>query len=258
MSDPLEARALSLAPHIVEATLGKDVEIGVLSDVSRSTIGDRSRIYRMARMRNSHMGKDACLGDGSRLDDSTVGDFVRIDRNNHIFGSTLGSHTYTGQASVIMRTQIGRFTSIAWNVTIGGAEHDALRTTAHSCLYNPAQGLLGSTEPLYDRFENPCVIGNDVWIGAGAVVLRGVHIGDGAVIGANSVVTKDVPAYTIVAGTPAQFVRERFPKQIVKRLLALEWWNMDDLTLRDNLHLLAEPPHEAQLSALERLKNLQN
>ncbi len=69
------------------------------------------------------------------------------------------------------------------------------------------------------------VIGNDVWIGYEAVILSGVTIGDGAIIGARAVVTKDVPPYTIVGGVPARPIRRRFPDEAVEALLALKWWN---------------------------------
>ena len=69
------------------------------------------------------------------------------------------------------------------------------------------------------------VIGNDVWIGYEAVIFAGVTIGDGAIIGARSVVTKDVPPYTIVAGVPAKKVRKRFDEAIITKLLQIKWWN---------------------------------
>jgi len=71
------------------------------------------------------------------------------------------------------------------------------------------------------------VIGNDVWVGAAALVLKGVTVGDGAVIGAGSVVTKDVPPYAIVTGNPAQIIRYRFDDATIKRLLSSTWWNRE-------------------------------
>lgn len=75
---------------------------------------------------------------------------------------------------------------------------------------------------------NECiVIGNDVWIGYDAVVMAGVHIGDGAIIGTRAVVTKDVPPYAIVGGVPAKIIRMRFDSETVSQLLELQWWNWD-------------------------------
>jgi len=79
------------------------------------------------------------------------------------------------------------------------------------------------------------VIGNDVWIGYEAVILSGVHIGDGAIIGACSLVTKDIPPYTIVGGPPAKEIRKRFDNESVEKLLALQWWNWSYERIKANL-----------------------
>jgi len=79
------------------------------------------------------------------------------------------------------------------------------------------------------------VLGNDVWIGYEAVVMAGVTIGDGAIVGARAVVTKDVPPYTIVAGVPAKALRRRFPPQDIHKLLALKWWDWPPEKIRRHL-----------------------
>lgn len=79
------------------------------------------------------------------------------------------------------------------------------------------------------------VIGNDVWIGYEAVVLSGVHIGDGAIIGARAVVTRDVPPYTIVGGVPAMEIRKRFDEATINKLLQVRWWNLPFETINDLL-----------------------
>lgn len=78
-------------------------------------------------------------------------------------------------------------------------------------------------------------IGNDVWIGYEAVVLSGVHIGDGAIIGARAVVTRDVPPYTIVGGVPATEIRKRFDEATINKLLQVRWWNLPFETINDLL-----------------------
>ena len=80
-------------------------------------------------------------------------------------------------------------------------------------------------ENSYIRNNKSVVIGNDVWIGQNATVLPGVHIGDGAIIGANSVVGSDVPPYTIVAGNPARKIRSRFDNELTELLLKFSWWD---------------------------------
>ena len=79
------------------------------------------------------------------------------------------------------------------------------------------------------------VIGNDVWIGYEAVILSGVTVGDGAIIGARAVVTKDVPPYTIVGGIPARYIRRRFDEETVTKLRELKWWEWSDEKIKENL-----------------------
>ena len=79
------------------------------------------------------------------------------------------------------------------------------------------------------------VIGNDVWIGYEAVVMQGVTIGDGAIIGARAVVTKDIPPYTIVGGVPAKPIRKRFSDDIIARLLEIKWWDWSDDKIKENI-----------------------
>ena len=76
-------------------------------------------------------------------------------------------------------------------------------------------------------FKGDTVVGNDVWIGQNVTVLPGVHIGDGAIIAANSVVAKDIPPYCIAAGNPCNVIRRRFDEELIQYLLGLQWWNWD-------------------------------
>ena len=91
------------------------------------------------------------------------------------------------------------------------------------------------------------VIGNDVWIGYEAVILAGVTIGDGAVIGARAVVTKDIPPYTIVGGVPAKPIRKRFTQETIDLLLKIKWWNWPEERIRQHIT-------EIQLGRIEYLR----
>ena len=93
-------------------------------------------------------------------------------------------------------------------------------------------------------------IGNDVWIGYGATILSGVRIGDGAAVGARSVVTKDVEAYSIVAGNPARKVGSRFPDEVASRLLKIRWWDWEIDKIRKNIPLLVEPSRMEEFLAI--------
>jgi virginiamycin A acetyltransferase len=130
--------------------------------------------------------------------------------------SMIGSYSYVGRNCSITKSSIGRYCSIANNVSIGQGEHELDRISTNSIFYNAPFEILTSKE---------CIIGHDVWIGVDAIILRGVTIGIGAVIGANSVVTKNVPPFAIVVGSPAKVIRYRFQEKKVKHILDSEWWN---------------------------------
>jgi virginiamycin A acetyltransferase len=118
---------------------------------------------------------------------------------------------------------IGKFCSLADEITImiGGNHHTEFVTTYP---FNPLFPEFSREYP-WTTSKGNVVIGNDVWIGREAFLLSGVTIGDGAVVGARSVVTKDVPPYAIVAGNPAKIIRYRFSEEIIESLLEIAWWN---------------------------------
>ena len=82
---------------------------------------------------------------------------------------------------------------------------------------------------------NFVIVGNDVWIGAGAIILSGIGIGDGAIIGAGAVVTRDVPPYAVVAGVPARIVKFRYTKDQIEKLLRIAWWNWSEEKIVENM-----------------------
>ena len=84
------------------------------------------------------------------------------------------------------------------------------------------------------------VIGNDVWIGYEALIMAGVHIGNGAIIGSRAVVTKDVPPYTIVGGVPARPIRKRFDEEVIQKLEALKWWDWSAEEIQQCLHYIGK------------------
>ena len=123
---------------------------------------------------------------------------------------------------------IGKFCSIACGVKFlfNCANHalKSLSTYTFPLFYEEWELDKADITSAWDN-KGDIVIGNDVWIGYEAVIMAGVHIGDGAIIGTRAVVTKDVPPYTIVGGVPAREIRKRFDADVIERLLKLEWWN---------------------------------
>jgi phosphonate metabolism protein (transferase hexapeptide repeat family) len=137
-----------------------------------------------------------------------------------------------------MTAMFGKFCSIAAHVRINPGQHPMHRISQHHFTYRAGGYFEGEDNEasFFDwRRSLRVAIGHDVWIGHGAVVLAGRNIGNGAVVGAGSVVTEDVPAYTVVAGNPADLIRCRFPHKVAERIQALAWWDWDHEQLRGAL-----------------------
>ncbi|KZF09106.1 acetyltransferase [Rhodococcus sp. EPR-157] len=153
---------------------------------------------------------------------------------------TMGAHSYgipqvrlySGDDST--RLHIGSYSSIAAEVNILlGGNHPTDRLTTFPIRHK--LNLNGAGTDGFPSSKGDVVIGNDVWIGFGSTIVSGVHIGDGAIIAAGSVVVHSVEPYSIVAGNPAKVVRRRFGDEDIARLRSLRWWDWDDDVVADRV-----------------------
>lgn len=170
------------------------------------------------------------------LKDVVISNYVNIAHHVQVSNSTIGERTSIGRYSKITYASIGKFCSISWDVTIGAISHPLHSISSHAFSYRKAFGLCKSDCILkHDIVE----IENDVWIGCGVIVMPGVRIGNGAVIGAGSVVTHSVSPYEIVAGSPARHIDWRFDEDIREKLLKIQWWNFPDDLIMSHINLFS-------------------
>lgn len=176
------------------------------------------------------IGHLTCYANGaSRFDGyNYIGKMVRV------INSRLGIYSYINFSSCITDADVGKYTCIGPDSYIGGlGAHPINRKSMHRMFYN-------DSNPVWKGFffKNDFVevkrtkIGNDVWIGARCIIMDGVDIGDGAVIAAGAVVTKNVQPYSIVGGVPARHIKFRFPEEKIQILMQEAWWDLSLSTIK--------------------------
>ena len=187
-------------------------------------------------------------GASVQIANSQIGELCNLAHHADVLNSTIGNRTSIGRYSIVRNSDIGKYCSISWNVTIGADHHPTERVSGHAAFFQKRFCLVDedSSKGVVQR----TIIGNDVLIGCGTIIKAGVHVADGCIIGMGSVVVKDTKPYTIVVGNPAREVKLRFEESIVHDLLKLEWWNMSDEFIRQNIESFKQPLTE------EIIKNL--
>ena len=166
---------------------------------------------------------------------------AKVCQRSNLVNVKMGRYSYIGASCSFNNVDIGSFCSIASYCAVGGGVHP-MDFVSTSPVFLSGDNIFGVNFAEFNFEEAPkTIIGNDVWIGEAAFVKAGVTIGDGAVIGAHAVVTKDVPPYAIVAGVPACVLRYRFDRDTIDRLLRMEWWNWSEADLRSKASLFSDP-----------------
>lgn len=159
----------------------------------------------------------------------------KISQHSYIYNSKIHSYTYLAGFNSVMNTTIGKFCSIGDYAIIGAGNHPTDFISSAPAFYSPHKQCNATfADKSYFEEMKPTFIGNDVWIGAFAIIMTGVTIGDGAIIAAGSFVNKDVKPYEIVGGTPAKFIRKRFSDEEIEKLLHFKWWDKEETWLQEN------------------------
>ena len=170
------------------------------------------------------------LGAGAKVLNSELFGWSNINEGACINRCIISKYFNVGLFSYLADVKVGSYCTFGSRVSVGAANHPLDWLSIHEFQYQDTSQVYGESlshgvcEKLTERHTT---IGSDVWIGDNAVVLKGVTINDGAVIGAGCVVTKDVLPYSIVVGNPAKHLRFRFEDHIIKKLLALRWWDLE-------------------------------
>jgi len=149
---------------------------------------------------------------------------AHVSRDVFINRSKVGAYVHIGPRSSVDVAEVGRYSCISGGVAIGGMNHAYDQSYSINPILNP-----------YCTYDIKTIIGNDVWIGSRAIILQGVRVGDGAVIGAGAVVTKDVPENTIVTGVPARLYKKRYPDDIWAKIKSSRYWELSPKEAKTNM-----------------------
>lgn len=173
-------------------------------------LGFSPLIAQTARIADTQFGKYCEVGERTVITESQINDYAYVMHDCHIIYSTLG-----------------KFCSLANQVRLNPGQHPIEHAALHHFTYRSRMFDMGDDDREFfeGRRALRVTLKEDVWIGHGAIIMPGITIGTGAIVGAGSVVTRDVPDFTVVAGSPAKKLRERFPANIQKALLSIQWWN---------------------------------
>jgi acetyltransferase-like isoleucine patch superfamily enzyme len=207
------------------------------------TMKEGSRdLHNKIRFNNSNIDAGCCIDQNSK-----IAIHSRLMNKCIVNNSQIDSYTYIGNNCIIQNTTIGKFCSIANDVLIGLGKHPIDNFSTSPLFYrvnNPLKIKLVNSNSDFKEYL-PVVIGNDVWIGARAIILDGVTVGHGAIIAANSVVTKDVPPYAIVGGIPTKIIKYRFTEKKIETLIGSNWWDQNITLIKHQISELKNFSNES-------------
>lgn len=187
------------------------------------------------QMAGKQLSAQPTIDSSASVRESRLGAYTEVGARTILLEVEMGDYSYVVNDSQITYSTIGKFCSIAAMTRINPGNHPMHRATQAHFTYRASAYFPGEADDaeFFDwRRQHHIHIGHDVWIGHGAIVLPGRNIGTGAVIAAGAIVTRDVAAYTIVAGNPARPIKRRFSEAVAGRLAELAWWDWDHEALR--------------------------
>ena len=223
-------------------------------------VSSSAKLYNNVRIIRSTIGDVTSVGDYTTVRDSHVGHHCQIQRYCDLLRVHIGNNTIIERNAVLHDVSVGSFCELSWYVGMGGDNHNYKLPSIHHWYWQTYFGFendensLGKKNFFAKLNSEECTIGNDVWVGSGVTVNRKVHVGNGAILASGCVVTKDVPDYAIVGGTPARIIKFRFDEETIQRLSRIAWWDWPEDVLKENRHLFEVEVCNETLSRMELIK----
>ncbi|WP_452224238.1 hypothetical protein [Lacinutrix chionoecetis] len=220
----ISSNKIAKKTHIQGSVIGKEVEINNETKIFFSQLNGPITIDRKCSIQHSVIQGKINISSNCKFYRCHLSGEINIGKYTTLWGPNIDFNTIDQTIS------IGRFCSIARNVSFQTYNHNHKKATT----YFIGQHVFNESWENERVSKGNIIVENDVWIAAHCVILGGVTISNGAVVAANSVVTKDVPPYAIVAGSPAKIIGYRFSEERIKELLNTRWWNWSDQEFIEN------------------------
>jgi acetyltransferase-like isoleucine patch superfamily enzyme len=214
--------------------LGGNLE---LINISIDNFGKNIFIGNNTYINNSTIGNNVLLKNNSFISLSKLEEYVTLHNGVALKDTIIGAYTYIAEKTFLSNTKTGKYCSIGPKVTCCIGKHPTKDfVSTHPMFYSTQKQAQISLvdKDYFEEYAPKTELGNDVWIGQEAMLMDGVKIGDGAIIGARAVVTKDIPPYAVAVGVPAKVIRYRFEKKEIDFLLNLKWWDKDFNWIKNN------------------------
>jgi acetyltransferase-like isoleucine patch superfamily enzyme len=230
---------ISRLAYMFNRKVDSSATVSIFANVTKSSIGQGCSIARRSRISRSNLGTMCAIKSRVNIKESTLSGFNAIASGVRLKKVSLGLYSYIAKDTSLVDISIGKFCSIGNGIKNHLGNHPSrVFVSSHPAFYSPNAPTGAFVEREYfEEFGKNVSIQNDVWIGAGALLMDGVTVGNGAIVAARSVVTKDVPPYAIVGGTPAKLIRYRFDEEEIELLEKSQWWNKDLSWIEKNVGL---------------------
>lgn len=177
----------------------------------------------------------------SALKNCEIDKTSKVESGSNLVNVQMGKYSFCGYNCEMSNVDIGSFCSIANGVIIGGGMHPIHWVSTSPVFYEGRDSVVAKFSEHTREQQKKTIIGHDVWIAQNCIIKQGVKIGNGAVVGMGSIVTKDVKPYSIVVGNPAKLIKMRFSEDVIKSLEETRWWEYNDKDLGFYAQYFKEP-----------------
>ncbi len=232
------------------------VQIRGFPSLRRSLIGSHCRIEKRSRILNSEIGSHCYISSHSKLKKSHLCEAVKIGPYTKLESVSVGRYSYISGHAELNNVEFGSFCSIGSRLMNHLGNHPSRTFVSTSpVFYMPNAPVPSFSEKeTFPSYGGKVKIGNDVWIGQEVLLMDGVTIGNGAIVAARSVVSRDVPPYAIVGGVPAKLIRYRFDEETIQQLGSFQWWDKEIEWIKSNVDAFQEISRFIEIMRAEREK----